>query len=53
MVSVGLKKVTFTAEGRETLSRVSEMRRQRRIGEGFPLDSHYLKGFLRAEGVGG
>ncbi len=29
------------------------MRRWRRIGKGFPLDSHYLKGFLRAEkGVG-
>ena len=53
MVSVGLKKVTFTAEGRETLSRVSEVRRQRRIGEGFPLDSHYLKGFFKGgKGVG-
>ena len=29
------------------------MRRWRRIGKGFPLDSHYFKGFLRAEkGVG-
>jgi hypothetical protein len=29
------------------------MRRQRRIGKGFPLDSHYLKGLLKGgKGVG-
>ena len=40
---------SFHDAPRNSASPNSEMRRQRRIGEGFPLDSHYLKGFFKGE----
>ena len=48
-----LRSALFHNALRNSASPNSEMRRWRRIGKGFPLDSHYLKGFFKGgKGVG-
>ena len=47
MVSVGLKKVIFTAEGRETLSRVSAVRRFTTHLGGIPLGFPLFEGLFK------